>query len=72
MSDGERLLVIMGQRIAIVNASTGETNDIYVDPNAAIARYGIDLAPDDSFLLYAVSVTESDIWMMEFDQPVQP
>jgi Tol biopolymer transport system component/serine/threonine protein kinase len=65
LSDSRRMLFHSGGGIHVVDSATGAEKEVLSIAPEEVARRGFALSPDDRNIYFSVSITDSDVWMVE-------
>ena len=68
LSDNRRLLFLDGGKIHLLDSASGSTRELVSILPEQVARRGFAVSPDDRYIYFSVSTTESDVWKIEFER----
>jgi Tol biopolymer transport system component len=67
LSDSRRLLYHAKGRVHLIDRQSGSTRELISIAPEEIARRGFSVTPDDRYIYFSTSITEADVWFMEFE-----
>ena len=68
LSDSRRLLFHQRGQIHLMDSGTGRMREVLSIAPEEVARRGFAVSPDDRNIYYAVSTTEADVWLVDFER----
>ena len=68
LSDSRRLLIHQRGQIHLMDSGTGRMREVLSIAPEEVARRGFAVSPDDRNIYYAVSTTEADVWLVDFER----
>lgn len=72
LSDSRRLLFTSGSSIRLLDVDAGGTSDVFSALPDRIVQSGLSLSADDRTVYFTRSRTESDIWLLSYDEAEDP
>ena len=68
LSDSRRILFLDGGKIHLLDSASGSTRELVSVMPEQVARRGFAVSPDDRDICFSVSITEADVWKIEFER----